>query len=129
MAVTPVANDKDSGYSLVKDHDLEKVLTDILNTDRYAVISEEKLKRDDADAVKKLEGIAKRIAKYEGDYGWMSAIMGPVWQNKSPSIAQVQLKCKTQATRRSLVQSDNWNIIVQIPRAISMDPTNRAEKT
>ena len=63
MAVTPVANDKDSGYSLVKDHDLEKVLTDILNTDRYAVISKEKLKSLEAILNSRVFGQANVLKK------------------------------------------------------------------
>ena len=76
MAVNPVANDKDSGYSLVKDHDLGKIMIDITSTERYAAISGEQLKTHDIDAVKQLESIAKRVSKFEGEWGWMSAIIG-----------------------------------------------------
>ena len=70
------------------------VLDDILSSERYDLISEEKLLSDDKAAEIRTISLAKSIAKYEGDYAWMSTISRPLYQDKKPSVAEVQLKCK-----------------------------------
>ena len=44
MSVTPIPNDKDSGYTLVDDSDIKLVLAEITSRNRYRKLNDEQLR-------------------------------------------------------------------------------------
>ena len=96
MPYIPIPNDKDSGYALVADADVRTTSDDITSSDRYATVSDDELRRADGEAVELVRSLAKRIAKHEDDWSWMSTICAPLKLDVAASVARAQLMCKSQ---------------------------------
>ena len=96
MQLTPVAHDKHSGYTLVKDSELAKVLELIVDCDRYKTIDNGQLVARRKQATEKLNILARKIAKDTGKRSLCSRLQRSTHEKDAGDTAQMQLRCKSQ---------------------------------
>ena len=94
--LTPIPNDKNSGYTLVADADLRLILLEITSCDRYRRLDEEELILRRYRAQGQMSALATRMAKLYDDKSVESEIQRSCRQPSSSDLAQFQLRCKSQ---------------------------------
>ena len=96
LRITPIANDKNSGYTLLSDSDVRTVLCKILDCDRYTLINDQDLEGRRWVAQGILEGIAHRLSKALDDKSVRSSAQKYCRQPSATDVAQMQLRCTSQ---------------------------------
>ena len=93
---TPVASDKNSGYTLLSDSDVRNVLLTVLESEKYVLLDGEELRLRKYRAADTLTSLAKRLSVALGDTSITNAVQKSSWAQNATEVAQIQLRCKSQ---------------------------------